>query len=62
MQYHAAVDTPCYAPCRHPQCAMPRPRSSCTQEQRAAKAEAHKLQTALMEKDAALQRKDVQVG
>lgn len=32
------------------------------QEQIAAKAEAHKLQTALMEKDAALQRKDVEVG
>ncbi len=31
------------------------------QEQRAAKAEAYKLQTALMEKDAALQRKDVEV-
>ena len=44
---------------------QPRPANSCSchfQEQRAAKAEAHKLQTALMEKDAALQRKDVQVG
>lgn len=62
MQHHAAVHTPCYTRCRHPWYAMPRPRPSCTQEQRAAKAETHKLQTALMEKDAALQRKDVQVG